>query len=1059
MAPRPPNEEELRNRFNQLSGTRSGRPSRPSKAASETGISQRRKKANQGAGRSSTSTWVSHGGGKVPASVRKSREAWFGSGSANPYTSSNKVFQNIYDNLTRELNQQSRDQISVRTAYAAQMLDQQVDPETGVPLQDVEHQRIKNEAIAEGADPELAEVMAASVTQPSIDEQYLGGNLQKYVVEPLSRPGSAIAGGIHAAMEGEYAAEDEGKGNWGQITEALSRAPSGFKKGITGEEKHGWGDIYELGKNEGDDVISGALRSLEESHPSIEQTISRGFGLTGDIAADPLGRLIGGAKTGVINGRRATAASTRQYVREIAERWAAETESNIITSATKSAAGNRVFPSEAAIADNFESQMLDVIEAAENRISGGASRGRYELHTPKMTAETAGIHGGQAIQDSLTMHLSDRVQKVVDGISGRGPKLDGNALDAYAKTNPDFSDFLDDLADDLANDGKIPLNPSKDQLANYLSKGDETLIRRIEQGVIDKKYSPYIQDVTDQITREFKNTYYNAPGIRVGKKVIPVKPVGKAFSTLQNKYMGNAAKNFRYNATFPGTIGLDTTRARAHTVVGMENFEKLLREKALPFTKKEAEDIHLALENNTALPANLQAAADWIRAEYKKMYDDELVAGARGRHRDGKAVDPYDPNYVHVANRGDSVDARTDFKWKRKSTIHDNLRKGNNEGAGRFKTVNAKDKGLKPVENAFEALRQRRIKHNRDMVRAKLRQDMLEKYGITSHISKSGKNYAADARNMELAKFENLPEHLRQLIQDTGEEMYLPRQMSQMLDEFDRISKWNGTSQGQFVRKLTKTMNILKRVMTLPWPGFHNKNMIGDVFMSLLDDVNPDDYVNVARKYAQDKAGRTAEWQIVPGRRMTFRQMWNKYQNEANSGFVTSELGDFGTATKAMHNIPKRVGQKVEKKIQDISGYREDAGRFTHYVTSYRQEAEALWKQGIRDWDEIDRIASSAALWRVNNYKFDYNALSLWEKKTKTLAFPFYTFIRKAAPTLVQALYQDPRWINQWTRFLYNNSVHGEEGASGFDGFRVPEDIGDSRSLFMPGEEEKEEPW
>jgi hypothetical protein len=66
--------------------------------------------------------------------------------------------------------------------------------------------------------------------------------------------------------------------------------------------------------------------------------------------------------------------------------------------------------------------------------------------------------------------------------------------------------------------------------------------------------------------------------------------------------------------------------------------------------------------------------------------------------------------------------------------------------------------------------------------------------------------------------------------------------------------------------------------------------------------------------------------------------------------------------------------------------------------------------------------------------------------------------MRKAAPTLVQALYQDPRWIAQWTNFMYKHSVHGEEGAAGFDGFRIPADIRAAGYAFLPGQEGNKEP-
>ncbi|MET0785592.1 MAG: hypothetical protein ABWY25_02675 [Paenisporosarcina sp.] len=448
--------------------------------------------------------------------------------------------------------------------------------------------------------------------------------------------------------------------------------------------------------------------------------------------------------------------------------------------------------------------------------------------------------------------------------------------------------------------------------------------------------------------------------------------------------------------------------------------------------------------------------------QYADMYTKEWVAGVRGRTRDGKDLTPYDPNYAHVATRGKSVQRRSDWKQDRKETIHANIRDGISPAAGRYKTANALQDDLRPIEDAFEALRNRRIKHSRDMTRAKFRSDMIDTYGIVARINPAMKGYAAEGRNLTKIEYHHLPEQLRQQIQHTGEDVYLPTAMADALDEFDRITKWNGIDQAQITRVFTKVMNLIKRLQTVPWAGFHNKNIIGDVFMSLLDNVNFDDYMRVFKAYLRKKAGKETYFKDVPlkgHKGKSFTDHWNAYSSEANSGFASTELGNLTTTSKSIVDAPRRTLHKAEKAFQDWSGYREDAGRFTHYVTAYQQEAKALWKKGERDLAVIDRKAKNAALWRVNNYKFDYNALALWEKQTKTLAFPYYTFLRKAAPTLVQALYQDPRWITQWYKFLYEHSVTGQPGAAGFDPFKVPQSIRDIGYGFLPGEAEKDQPW
>ena len=1041
-APRPPSED-IRKRFNQLVGTRTGKPSRPSKAVSQAGISQRRKQYQQGAGRQAIQTLVAHGGGKVPAAVRTKQKSWFGSEGTqyvDPIAGANKAFNTIYDNLTRQLNQQSLEQNAVRTAYAADVLDKQVNPE-----EDWRNSR------------QLG---------PSIDEQFLGGNVNKYVMDPLARVGSALPAALYETAKAGYEARDKGAGYWEQTLEGLKGLQKGTTKALRGEDYKGFGDVYEIMKNKSENPLGTATRALEEKAPWAEQTLAVGTGAVGDWYLHPLGRMVGGAKAGVIEGKLATAESMRAHARTIAERWAADAENQIVTGAAKAPGGYRVFPSEAAMADHFEKRLNDMFDAAELEVNSGGSKGRYQVLNPKMTASNAGALGSQSLHDSLTLYLKDRVQRLVDGMTGRGPKLSGNALDHWAALNPDFTEFLDDLTSDLVGKGHLPSNVTRDGLANYLSTGDTNLVHKIEQEVIDRKYTPYIQQASDDIAREFRNSYYNTPGIRVGNKVIPVKGVGKAFSTIESKFFNDIGKNFRYESVFPGSLSLDTTRARAWGVRSTEDFEKEIYDLAKNYTKADGHTIQRAIENNTVntLSPELQYAANWIKDQNRWMYNEEFTFGARGRNRNvtdpRNHLTPYDPNYAYVSNRGGTVENRTRWKTDRKRTIHANVRANNGEGAGRFKTVNAHEANLRPTENAFEALRQRRIKYNRDMIRARFLADMVDKYGVVTHLNPTGRGYAAEARGLSKIDFSKLPESVRVNLERTGEDAYLPKAMKEMVDQFDDITKWHTGQQGRIARSFASVMRILKKGMTLPWPGFHNKNMIGDVFMGLLDHILPKDYANVIQKGIAALAGKEGMFKILkenPGLDLSFREMWHKYQSEANSGFINAELSDLHAPTK--YNLPKRVVGRTERIATDISGFREDSGRFTHYVTAYQQEARELWKKGERDLAALDRKASSAALWRVNNYRFDYNALMLWEKQTKTLAFPFYTFIRKAAPTLMQAMYQDPRWISSWTRYLHQRSVpgSGNEMADEFDGFRVPQDIRDAGYAFIGGQED--EPW
>ena len=70
---------------------------------------------------------------------------------------------------------------------------------------------------------------------------------------------------------------------------------------------------------------------------------------------------------------------------------------------------------------------------------------------------------------------------------------------------------------------------------------------------------------------------------------------------------------------------------------------------------------------------------------------------------------------------------------------------------------------------------------------------------------------------------------------------------------------------GRFGRSFNKIINQFKLWTTLPYPGFHVRNFMGDTAMGLLDGVPPSRYLSVMKKYAASRAGRAANFEILPG--------------------------------------------------------------------------------------------------------------------------------------------------------------------------------------------------
>ena len=264
---------------------------------------------------------------------------------------------------------------------------------------------------------------------------------------------------------------------------------------------------------------------------------------------------------------------------------------------------------------------------------------------------------------------------------------------------------------------------------------------------------------------------------------------------------------------------------------------------------------------------------------------------------------------------------------------------------------------------------------------------------------------------------------------DPGSKFYIPKIFNDAAETFNDLSGWSSANGGIMMRNWGKVINTLKAWQTLPSTGFHIRNAIGDILMGLMDNINPRAYKWVSERYALNKAGKQSWFNMVPGMRYDYDTMWDMYKRNADSGFVSTEFGTYSSLTAG--KIPRKLGRpgvaasrgagKVVDTVRNLSDKRELIPRFTHFVEAYRQEAQALWDSGVRNLDDIAKRAEDAALFRVNSYKFDYGALLAGEKAVKSLAFPFYTYMRKAAPLLLQQMYTNPHYLSLLSRTMQYN--------------------------------------
>src|SRR6185369_11060828 len=91
--------------------------------------------------------------------------------------------------------------------------------------------------------------------------------------------------------------------------------------------------------------------------------------------------------------------------------------------------------------------------------------------------------------------------------------------------------------------------------------------------------------------------------------------------------------------------------------------------------------------------------------------------------------------------------------------------------------------------------------------------------------------------------------------------------------------------------------------------------------------------------------------------------------------------------------------------------------------------------------------AINASTSRVNKYKFDYGALTRTEQQVMRRGMPFYTYMRKAIPTLADSLYLSPRNLVQTNKAF--NSLTGNDGK--FDAHDLPSYLKEAGFMSLMG--------
>lgn len=986
-----------------------GRPSRPLNRQSTPSRAQ---------GRTRRLASVKRGSSGRERVVRALQNSGIGSSGYTP-EASQIAWQNAYERLTDDFRQSAAEQEAINRVNQ----DQEEEAEQDLPwYQDI--------------------TRAIGLSNPFNEETGWQDSLVGRTLDILSRPAYGLAEGLQSLGEQETHRGYSG----GDIGFTLGNFFSGVGRGLSGEDKTGFGQVYEAVKeNEASDIGSG-LRAFEEAHPLIEQRMSQALGFGGELFLDPLNRftptrsrILADNPSGAgflarnVTGTNATSDVLRRTILNAADDVTRDLQAgNPSWAANPASLLSRV---ENAVASSFDNTLLETSH-------GGRRQARLN---PRGFAETASSAAAMELRTAITDPLRELVSRFRNPV-GRNIRQNftlrkfENAL----RNNPEFEEFYLKFIADPSIQRLLPANPTPAQVYQLVQKPGiqrSTAWQRVLDDVL-AKYDGEVTDFRDRLVGEFNNVSYPTLGVRFYGKEIPIKFPGKAYKFVGSKLDGHGPfgsdifERMSIGRILPDRVSLFSTRARSGNITGMPSLEKFnadLRKMGRNYSKQEMADIAKYLDEGTQSIGvkKIDDALAFIRAKQQEIFDREVFYGVR-------SADELADDYNFIYNKGGSAQARKDFKEGRKAAFRDK----NKRGAGAFGLAEARARGLKPTEHAFENLFRRFEKSQRDITRQLFLKDLLDNYAT---MAKPLKADMAAKMNLRQVPHSQLPEAMRLAAEKSGEVVYLPRHMfsgkplgtkggtNGFFEDFAEMLSWSPQESGRFTRNFAKIINMIKYLQTVPNPGFHMRNMMGDIAMGLMDDINPSDYAKIIKKYATK-----GSFEVVPGVTLTWDEMVDLFHRNADAGFFQVDTGTYNSLTAG--SIPKDFSRKMVNKLRKASDIREEMGRFVHFATAYQQEARALWKKGTRDLDRIKTLSEDAALWRVNAYRFDYGALTPFEQKIKTLAFPFYTYQRKAIPLLLEQMYSNPQFLTMANRFMQYNDG---SGADAFNSLNIPQYIRD----------------
>lgn len=741
---------------------------------------------------------------------------------------------------------------------------------------------------------------------------------------------------------------------------------TGAWHGVEGQKKTGFGQV------------------VQEAGPNLPMPVKRLAGAVGDVALDPVTYASGGsdiaAKEATNAGLRAGLEATgKDAIKHEVGRVAEDVIGK--TSALDDLKLSKGIDTKA-ITDSIISEVKDKLDTIaydtkKGQMVGGGARDMHGTISQTL-AETVRDKYIQAIEQPKSEFL-----KYIDS----GKRYTPEELAAIRTKDPLFSKWLDGANQAIKEESAL----GKPIQASEIAKLADAKFSAILSPKMDEIYAKTLAQLDDIVMRVPKVNFMHQTAYlpRVGKALDAVKgSVGNRFENLN--------KAFNMSSWLPGYTGHIAAKMKSVNKLAFDEFKTNVEEAFRGLTPIDRKEIKYATENGTVLTGKRGEAQAFFEQANRDMFNQEVGQGVRNPEKT-----PYASDYAfNKVTKGSNnlKDFNAEWRDARKAAV---LKNGSTAG---FTGTEAAAKGLHVENDAAASLIYRKMKSINMLSKTYLEKDLLTHYGIASAIPE------AEAKARNLIKVDDTRQPWLKDVLKPGQSAYLDKDIAHVMKNYSKLTSFRQTDEANnLIKSIEKATQIFKTANTIYWPGFHLRNAVSDIFMGALDGVKSKDYGTIGRAmFNRDKAFLKVGDESVP-----FSKIYDSYYKNAASGFIDSELNirtpktDLST-TRFMDAI--HSPSAFNAKLRDMSQVREDFGRLVHYYHALNDEYTHLITKGVSK-DAAWKGAEEAAIFRVNKYKFDYSALTPFEQKIRAYGMPFYTYMRKATPVLVENLFMNPRYF------------------------------------------------